>query len=305
MRYLALLPLLVLAGCATKGRQISSDKTNIKSFQGCYEVGFNFAETFQLVEGYKTTAPYNSKALEYVVVDQEMDREVGLQHILIVGKDKKATLKHWRQEWFYEPSSILEFKGNNKWQQRTLSADESTGRWLQSVTQVDDSPRYECAAKWVHTGDNHFWECTSWNPLPRREYTKRSDYQVIERTNRQKITSDCWVHQQDSRKLHLADDHVTPIAKERGENTYKRVDDAQCKIAADWWKEHKDEWKVIRASWAKVRAENPKLKLDFKDPEGDLWKKLFALDETAKKENWPADKLAKESESTIRAYVVQ
>ncbi|WP_413557359.1 DUF6607 family protein [Bdellovibrio sp. HCB209] len=305
MKKLFMLPLLTLVSFAAHGRDISNEKSNIKSFQGCYEVGFNFVETFPLIEGYKTTAPYHSKALEYVVVDEETNNHVGLQHILIVGKDQKMTLKHWRQEWHYEPTSLLEFKGNNTWQQRALSAEESEGRWLQSVTQVDDAPRYECAAKWVQTGESQFWECTSWNPLPRREYTKRSDYQVIERRNRQMITKDGWIHEQDSQKLRLDGDKVTAFTKERGENTYKRVDDSKCQAAANWWTEHKSGWKVIRASWAKVRAENPKLKLGFKDPEGDLWPKLFAIEETAKNESWPEAKLAKESEAAIRAYVIQ
>ncbi|MEK2690834.1 DUF6607 family protein [Bdellovibrio sp. GT3] len=305
MRHLLVLPFLTLASFAAQGSDISSDKANIKSFQGCFEVSFNFVETFPLIEGYKTTAPYHSKALEYVVVDQEADKEVGLQHILLVGKDGKMTLKHWRQEWHYEPTSALEFKGNNTWQQRTLTVEESEGRWLQSVTQVDDAPRYECAAKWVSTGESKFWECTSWNPLPRREYTKRSDYQVIERRNRQMITKDGWIHEQDSQKLRLNGETATAFTKERGENIYKRVDDSKCQAAATWWNDHKDGWKVIRASWAKVRAENPKLKLNFKDPEGDLWQKLFALEDTAKTNGWPENKLAKESEAMIRTYVIQ
>lgn len=308
MRHLLLILVMILAaGCATKGGQVAKDKEKIKAFQGCYAVGFNFVETFPLAEGYKTTAPHHSKALEYVIVDGESDKEVALQHVLVVGKtEKKASLKHWRQEWIYEPSQVLEFKGDNTWEHRNLSSAESQNQWLQRVTQVDDSPRYECAAQWVHTGKDNFWECKSWNPLPRREYTKRSDYQVIERMNRQRLTADGWIHEQDSRKLRLdGAAQVTPIAQERGENTYTRVNDAECKIAADWWQEHKESWKVIRASWDKVRAENSKIHMAFKDPEGDLWKKLFALDTKSHEEKWPIDKLALESETTIKAYLIK
>ena len=38
-------------------------------------------------------------------------------------------------------------------------------------------------------------------PLPRREYTKRNDYNVLKRINRHEIKDFGWVHEQDNLKI--------------------------------------------------------------------------------------------------------
>lgn len=303
MKTMSFLFLLSLVGCAThySTRTIEQDKKEIKSFAGCYEVRFQFTETFPLEKGYKNKAPYTSGALEYIVVDHESKDEVELQHILIGGKgEKKHILKHWRQEWKYAPEAMFSFKGGSVWEKEKLNKEK--GVWLQRVTQVDDSPRYECAASWVDTSHHSFWECQSWNPLPRREYTKRSDYQVIERMNRQRHTEDGWIHEQDSYKLKLVDGKAVPFVKERGENLYIKTDDALCEPAKAWWEENKEVWKGIRAAWNKIRLENNTIKLAFKDEEGDLWQKLFKLNSEAIKNKWDSAKVEVEAEKIINTY---
>ena len=88
--------------------------------------------------------------------------------------------------------------------------------------QVDDSPRYGGTASWVHVDGRHYWEGVADAPLPRREFSKRDDYNVMKRINHQEITTDGWLHEQDNDKI-LRDekgDHL--IAREKGWNTYTK-----------------------------------------------------------------------------------
>ena len=69
------------------------------------------------------------------------------------------------------------------WGYRKLSkALAAKGTWTQKVFQVDDSPRYEGYATWVHVDGRHYWDSQTDGPLPRREYSKRSDYNVSKKT---------------------------------------------------------------------------------------------------------------------------
>nr|WP_286803404.1 DUF6607 family protein [Acinetobacter sp. UBA2063] len=73
---------------------------------------------------------------------------------------------------------------------------------MQTVWQVDDSPRYAGLGRW--TKDNGVTEWTSnetYRPLPRREHTIRNDYDVIIGTNRHALTATGWVHEQDNIKF--------------------------------------------------------------------------------------------------------
>lgn len=46
-----------------------------------------------------------------------------------------------------------------------------------------------------------YWENKTSSPLPRREYTKRDDYNVMLRGNRHEITDYGWMHEQDNDKM--------------------------------------------------------------------------------------------------------
>jgi hypothetical protein len=127
----------------------------------------------------------------------------------------------------------------------------------------------------------------------------------LKRLNRQRLTDYGWVHEQDGEKLQVDDKgNVTQaLVEERGENIYTRIDESNCKLAQDWWNDRKDNWQAIRGSWEEVRKQD-QVKLNFKDPEGDLWKKLFALDDKAAAEKWATDKVANESKTLIESYLI-
>ena len=113
------------------------------------------------------------------------------------------------------------------------------GQWTQKVFQVDDSPRYQGSATWVHVDGKSYWENSSYAPLPRREYTKRNDYNIMIRVNRHEITKYGWLYDQDNFKVvkDLESDFEIIIASEKGLNKYIKVDESKCNEAIKWWDE--------------------------------------------------------------------
>lgn len=70
------------------------DRQAIKDMCGCYEVTFNFSETFAPDKDYKFHNNYRSGGLEWVQLVEDEKNKVSMQHLLIVGPD--AIVKHWR-----------------------------------------------------------------------------------------------------------------------------------------------------------------------------------------------------------------
>ena len=60
-------------------------------------------------------------------------------------------VRHWRQEWRYEAEQLLAYEGANTWALRDVPARDRRGAWVQSVYQVDDSPRYAARGRWQHS----------------------------------------------------------------------------------------------------------------------------------------------------------
>lgn len=235
--------------------QNKKDRDAIKSMCGCYEVTFRYAETFQ--EGadstYVPSKNSKSKALEWVEILEDKKDKIVLQHYLIAGRGEKMhIIKHWRQDWLYENTDFYQFYLGNKWSFSSKSKKDVKGQWTQKVFQVDDSPRYEQSATWVHVDGKSFWESEVSAPLPRRE-EKRGDYNVMHRRNRHEITSYGWLHEQDNDKVlrrEGKDDFI--VAQEKGYNTYKKVADEKCQKAQEYAEKHKEKWALVRAEWDKV-----------------------------------------------------
>ncbi len=255
------------------------DKEAIKKMCGCFEVTFNFAETFN----YSNDSLYNpsknkvSKGLEWAQLVTDKENQIEIQHLLQVGSPEQPMIvKHWRQNWLYENTNLYSYNADNVWTYENKSADEVAGQWTQKVYQVDDSPRYEGSATWVHVDGKSYWENTANAPLPRREYTTRSDYNLTVRGNRQEITPYGWVHDQDNSKVvRTANQEDQVIAKEKGYNTYKRVDDSKCAAAAQWWVDNQEKWALVRTKWDEVYNKNKDLHLEQKVDNKVLYKHLF------------------------------
>jgi len=259
--------------------KFEKDRNAIKGMCGCYEVTFNFAETFVHTKDstYQGSANKLSRGLEWVQLTEDSQDKIVMQHLLIVGSpQKQRIIKHWRQDWLYENQDLYTYHKDNEWTYNKLDADEVKGQWTQKVFQVDDSPRYEGSASWVHVDGKSYWENTTDAPLPRREYTKRNDYNVTVRGNRHEITPEGWIHDQDNLKVVRSDGQEDVVlAEEKGLNTYKKVADDKCALAQTWWKDNATKWALVRAQWDAVFAKKESLKLNSKVDDQPLYKYLF------------------------------
>lgn len=259
------------------------DRRAILAMTGDYRVTFQFQETVGIEPGYEFHDPYYSEATEFVEVIEDTGDFISLQHILVL-KDKETgedrVVKHWRQDWKYQDTRLNEFRGNKTWELVTLEPEEVAGKWSQAVYQVDDSPRYEAVGRWTHTGNRSVWESDdTWRPLPRREFSKRSDYQVLVAKNRHTITPEGWVHEQDNYKLVL-DDEGQPekvLAHESGLNVYDRVDDVDFTAGHQYWDQTQAYWQDVREIWADVLGQPGSVTLEAKVDDKRLHQVMFDL----------------------------
>ena len=246
--------------------KLKKDSNAIMNMCGCFEVSFNFSETIKLnnredyvpSEDYQTTPVY-----ELAIPIKKNKNEISIQHILQVGDENyRSIVKHWRQDWLYQNKDLYLYDKDNNWTYKNLSRSDVKGQWTQKVFQVDDSPRYEGTSSWVHVDGKSYWENQTSAPLPRREFSKRKDYNVLIRNNRHEITNYGWFHGQNNEKVDKVNDtKKESLALEVGYNYYKRVDDEKCKYAKDWWLENEKKWDIVRGIWNEIYSQNKDLSL--------------------------------------------
>ena len=271
--------LLTLTGFAQDKKQ--QDKEAIKEMCGCYRVTFDYAETFANDTSYEKHDAYHAAApAEWIFVDEETDDKIVLQHLLVINDT--MIVKHWRQDWVYENNDLYMFEKNASWNYEQYSNEKVDGQWSQKVYQVDDSPRYEGSATWVHVDGKHYWENTTDAPLPRREKKKRSDYNVMTRTNRHALTDYGWVHEQDNLKVIRKGGEDSVLVAEKGMNRYMKIDESNCEPGKEWWKENGAYWRLVRAEWQRVFDRKQDIDLVKKVDDKMLWQSLFALGDEMK-----------------------
>lgn len=274
---------LLLATLTAKSQDLKKqeDAKAIKSMCGCYEVKFNFAETFRYSKDsihYKPSKTKHDYGLEWVVLVDDKNDKIVLQHLLITGNTEESIVKHWRQDWVYQNTNLYSFFKDKTWKFNTLNPKKVKGQWTQKVYQVDDSPRYEGSASWVHVDGTSYWKNATDAPLPRREYTKRDDYNVLKRRNIHEITKQGWIHEQDNDKI-IRDDqgHDVLLAQEKGLDTYAKIDDSKCKLAQQYWTKNKNIWEKVRTKWETVFNKNKDLSLQKTVDGKPLYEHLFNL----------------------------
>ena len=257
-----LIIILLLVSPIITNAQKKQDIEAIKEMCGCFEIDFKFSETFQYSNdsNYSKSKNYNAKALEYAKLIKDEKDHISIQHLLVMGD---YIIKHWRQDWVFQNKDLLKYDGNNNWKYISKTKKDVKGQWTQKVFQVDDSPRYEGSATWVHADGKSYWENSSYAPLPRREYTKRNDYNIMIRGNRHEITEDGWVHDQDNFKVvkDSESDSEVIIASEKGINSYTRVDESNCKEAIKWWDENNEKWLLVLEKWNSIYSKKDDISL--------------------------------------------
>ena len=275
--YLTILVLLSLTLNAQKKHK--QDIESIKKMCGCFEISFNFAETFNYVEDslYMPSKTYITSGLELAKLIVDENNKISIQHILQVGPPSSPyVIKHWRQDWLFENTNLYLYNANNQWLFEEKNKKDVKGQWTQKVYQVDDSPRYEGSGSWVHVDGKSYWENITPAPLPRRELTVRSDYNLTMRGNRHEITDFGWVHDQDNKKIVRQNNkNDVIIAEEKGYSSYVQVEDSRCLAADKWWKENSKKWTNVRDKWNEIYTRNRDLNLKNKVNNKLLYKYLF------------------------------
>jgi hypothetical protein len=264
--------------------QKKEDIAAIKGQCGCFDVKFSYAETFAPDKAYKYHDRYVTAGREYVIVDEESKDKMVLMHLLIIGDT--MVIKHWREDWVYENTDLLAFQKGTEWKPLILPKNQVKGQWTQKVFEVNDMPRYEGTASWTHKDGKHIWANITDAPLPRREYTKRSDYQVLKRNNRIHVMETGYLHEQDNDKIIRDASGDKLLAQEKGINDYRKIDDSKCELAKTWWVKNRAYWLDVRTVWGQILAQNKGLSINTKTANGKmLWKEIDSLvDEFAKKE---------------------
>lgn len=276
------------------------DKAVIKSLSGIYKVSFNFAETFATDSNYKYYPRYKEWGIEYVFVAEETPNKIVLQHLLIINDT--IIVKHWRQDWVYENKEVYKYYKDNEWIREVLSAEQVKGTWTQKVYQVDDSPRYESYGTWVHVDGKHYWEGTNDAPLPRREFTKRDDYNVMRRHSRMEILSDGWMLEQDNEKIVRNNGIDKTICWEKGMERFTKGN-YNAIPAQKWWEAQKKYWADVRKTWDEVYTKNPDLKLMPKVNDKRLYEDLFELGDKVSMPKYAEGSAIPEIRKIIVAFV--
>jgi len=288
----------------TEAARFEQDRQSILAMAGDYKVSFDFTETVPLLSGYELKEPKLSGGHESVRVIEDRGDFISLQHLLVVGpEDAPFVVKHWRQDWQFEPERVLVFIGGNAWEWRDVPASERAGAWSQTVYQVDDAPRYGAVARWTYEDGLAEWEPgEEWRPLPRRDMTTRDDYHAIDAVNRHVITPWGWVHEQDNTKLILTG-APTPLVREIGVNTYRRFDDYPVSAADEYWDATSEFWAGVRAEWNRIEAGNARFAITIKGETEDLYNPLLGLAVGVQDGEYTLDEALAEARAVIGAFV--
>jgi hypothetical protein len=241
---------------------MAKDREAILAMAGTFDVTFDFRETVPFVADYKPIAPKVSKGHEVVKVVEDTGRVIRLQHLLVVQEKDKPPIvvKHWRQDWEYEPSQILVYTGPGHWTARDVPAADRKGAWSQIVYQTDDSPRYGAVGRW--TFDNNVAEWTSQptlRPLARRDAVRHPPYDRYVAVNRHAITPTGWVQEEDNAKVGQKDGASVTFTHETVVNSYNRATDFNSQAADEYWAATKDYWAAVRADWDARLAQNKQI----------------------------------------------
>ncbi len=285
-----------------KGAQTTKEleRELIKSMQGNYRVSFKFAETFAPDKDYAYHDRHFSSAKEVVLLLEDREDKISLQHILYVGKH---LIKHWRQDWHYENRELLQLVKDHDWKKITLTPEQAKGTWTQKVYQVDDAPRYEGYGTWVHVDGRHYWESTADAALPRREISTegRTDYNILRRHSHIEIFEDGhWILEQDNEKIRRDPDlSETLICKEKGMETLEPKNYDASKVK-DFWNDQKAFWANVREVWAEIRAHQDRINIP-KDE--DLYTAQFELAKQFSGEAYVAEKADKAIRELLAKHV--
>ncbi|GAA0272649.1 hypothetical protein GCM10009127_11310 [Alteraurantiacibacter aestuarii] len=237
---------------AQEQASFAADRETILAMAGDYRVRFDMQESTPWRASYEPLDRKISGGYESVRVIEDTGSRIVLQHLLVVDAGgEPMVIKHWRQDWEYEPARILTYDGPNRWIWSDVPERMRAGRWSQTVFQVDDSPRYAGWGQWETTNGVRRWR-SNWTqrPLARRDAVRHPVYDLYASINRHQLTPDGWIHWQDNTKMDLVDGEQQPVVQEYVLNTYTRFADYDVGAADAYWAATQAYWQAVRAAWA-------------------------------------------------------
>jgi hypothetical protein len=235
----------------------AQDRATIMAMAGNFRVTFDMQESTSWMDGYEPLEPKKSGGYESVRVIEDTGDRIVLQHLLVTGsEDNSYVVKHWRQDWQYEPTRILTFSGEDSWELTDVPEAMRAGRWSQTVYQVDDSPRYAGWGQWETVLGVQRWR-SNWTtrPLARRDAVRGPVYDRYVGINRHQMTPTGWIHWQDNTKMMPAADgsgEMVPVVQEYVLNTYERFDGYNVSAADTYWNQTAEFWNAVRGKWEQV-----------------------------------------------------
>ena len=247
------------AGAQTAASRFEQDRQAILAQAGDYRVRFDMRETVAFQADYEPLEPKLSGGHEIVRVIQDDGRHIVLQHILVMEHGGQVhVIKHWRQDWTYEPETVLTYSGPDRWTLTPVTEADRAGAWSQTVWQTDDSPRYGGVGRWSHEDGLTQWTSDeTWRPLARRDATRNPVYDRYSGTNRHALTPLGWVHLQDNLKLGSGqgdEGGLTAYVQEDVVNTYNRFDGFDPAPGDAYWAATSEYWAAVRGAWDEVVA---------------------------------------------------
>jgi uncharacterized protein DUF6607 len=265
-RLFATLLLVVATGLSADaaGDALARGLQAVHSMAGCYLVDYSYTEVESLKPGYTRDARVydvnrDKSAKEWITAEALSPRRVRLQRILFLtdlrGAIREGSLiKHQSEDWEYDAPFLYDFVAPRSWQVRDLKA--TPGLWTRRVTNLDDGPRYQCAARWAMDTAYPEWTCSSYAPIPGRETRdmKRSDYDTLDRTTRIIVYGQSWLERQDNVKTIHRDSTRASLAREVGKNWSVRLPDGECEAARAFAGPRQAFWSLVREVWDGVLA---------------------------------------------------
>jgi hypothetical protein len=240
------------------------DRQSILSEAGQFRVRFDFRENVAFLAGYTPIEAHDSAGNEIVRVVYDHGDRISLQHILVMEHEGQSiVVKHWREDWTFQPATVLTYAGPGEWTLSDIQEAERAGAWSQTVWQTDDSPRYGGVGKWTYDNGMAVWTSgPTWRPLARRDAVRHPVYDRYLGTNRHALTPVGWVHIQDNMKMQAApsstgegdDGDPVAVVQEDVVNTYRKWDGYDPKAGDDYWAATKDYWAAVRDLWDAASA---------------------------------------------------
>jgi hypothetical protein len=235
------------------------DRQSILAMAGDYRVRFDMRETVPFVADYTPLEPKRSGGHEVVRVIEDRGDFISLQHLLVIeGENEKPVIvKHWRQDWKWQPASVVVYESSGRWTLKPVKGDERDGAWSQTVWQTDDSPRYGGVGRWSYDHGVAKWQSgPTLRPLARRDAVRHPAYTWYVGVNRHALTPKGWVHEQDNAKVGVRDGKPVTYVHEVVVNSYDRFDDYPVAAADSYWAKTKDYWAEVRRAWDAAIAQD-------------------------------------------------